>query len=99
MGEFLALIAGQVGWAIPVGVVLWIVARRVTSVVPSPTAAGQTSREPGRVWPRALGLIAIAVMLWALDETNTLCAPQSGHMASVGFATPPEPLSASTARQ
>ena len=65
MGEFLALIAGQVGWAIPVGVVLWFVARRITSVVPSP-AAEQTSREPSRAWPRALGLIAMGVMLWAL---------------------------------
>ena len=67
MGEFLALIAGQVGWAIPVGVVLWFVARRITSVVPSPTAATETSREPSRPpWLRALALLAIAAMLWAL---------------------------------
>ena len=67
MGEFLGLIAGQVGWAIPVGVVLWFVARRITSVVPSPAAAAETSSEPRRpTWHRALALLAIAAMVWAL---------------------------------
>ena len=67
MGEFLAEIAGRVGWAVPVGVVLWFVARRITFVVPSPTAATEMSREPSRpAWPRALALLAIAVGLWAI---------------------------------
>jgi undecaprenyl-diphosphatase len=67
MGEFLAEIAGRVVWAVPVGVVLWFVARRLSSVVPSPTGVPASSTGQHRpAWQRAAGLLVAAVLVWAL---------------------------------
>src|SRR5688500_15978362 len=67
MGEFLAEIAVRVGWAIPVGVVLWFLARRFTWVTPSPDAADGTRGDRIRpAWQRAVVLLVVAVLLWGL---------------------------------
>jgi undecaprenyl-diphosphatase len=67
LAEFLALIAIQVGWAIPVGIALWIVARRSTHLVPSPTAGAEATTQADRPsWIRSVVLLAIAVLLWGL---------------------------------
>ena len=67
MGDFLAEIAGRVIWAIPVGIVLWVVARRLSTVVPLPGLASAASTGPTRpAWQRAVGLVAAAVLVWAL---------------------------------
>ncbi len=67
MGEFLAEIAGRVLWSIPVGIVLWFVARRLSTVVPSrqrvPASSTDRVRPP---WQRAVGLVVAAGLLWAL---------------------------------
>nr|WP_304693129.1 phosphatase PAP2 family protein [Microcella sp.] len=67
MIEFLAGVAAEIGWAIPVAVVLWFIARRTTRIVPATTPT-TTAREksflPG--WQRAVGLVAAAAALWAL---------------------------------
>lgn len=67
MGAFLAEIAIRVVWAIPVGIVLWFVARRLSSVVPSQGLAPESSTDRIRpAWQRAVGLLVAAVLVWAL---------------------------------
>ena len=67
MAEFFAEIALRVGWAIPVGIALWFVARRFTHVEPSAEAGTGTAPDRRRpVWHRPAALLGILVLLWAL---------------------------------
>jgi undecaprenyl-diphosphatase len=63
VAEFLALVAIQVGWAIPVGIILWFVARRFTHLAP-PRAELNDARRPAGF--RLVVLLVIAVLLWGL---------------------------------
>lgn len=66
MMEFLAEVAAQVGWTIPVAIVLWFLARRLTTIVPSTEAsapAGEPTRPAGQ---RAFGLLGAAAALLAM---------------------------------
>lgn len=64
MVEFLAGVAAEIGWAFPVAVVLWFLARRLTRIEASASAARTGAGRPA--WQRAVGLVAIAAVLWAL---------------------------------
>ena len=67
MGEFLAEIAGRVLWAIPVGIVLWFIARRLSTVVPAPRGLSASSTDEVRPpWQRVVGLVVAAGILWGL---------------------------------
>lgn len=63
MVEFLAGVAAEIGWAFPVAVVLWFLARRLTRIEASASAARTGAGRPA--WQRAVGLVAIAAVLWA----------------------------------
>lgn len=67
MAEFLAEVAAEVLWAIPVAVALWFVARRLTTIVPSTKAVAESHGAAAPpAWQRALGLVAAAILLVAL---------------------------------
>lgn len=63
MVEFLVGVAAEIGWAFPVAVVLWFLARRLTRIEASASAARTGAGRPA--WQRAVGLVAIAAVLWA----------------------------------
>ncbi|KQV26250.1 MULTISPECIES: phosphatase PAP2 family protein [unclassified Microcella] len=64
MIEFLAGVAAEIGWALPVAAVLWFIARRVTRIE---TTAGSTRTAATRpAWQRAVGLVGAAAALWGL---------------------------------
>jgi len=63
MVEFLAGVAAEIGWALPVAAVLWFLARRLTRIDASTSSAGAGAARPG--WQRAVGLVAAAAVLWA----------------------------------
>lgn len=67
MAEFLVEIATEMGWAIPVAIVLWFLARRWTTLVPAADASPVSrSRSTRAAWQRAIGLGAAAAALVAI---------------------------------
>ncbi|MBX9471653.1 phosphatase PAP2 family protein [Microcella sp.] len=66
MAAFLAEVAAQAGWAIPVAAVLWFITRRLTTVECSTeSAAASVERVERPAWQRALGLVAAAALVLA----------------------------------
>ncbi len=62
MIEFLGEIAARVGWAIPVAILAWILARRFTHLEPRSLASMPGARP---AWQRAIVLVLVAIGLWA----------------------------------
>lgn len=66
MAAFLLEVAIEVAWAVPVAIVLWIIARRVTTRHSPETSTASPAKTVRPGWQRAVGLVAAAVVLWAL---------------------------------
>jgi undecaprenyl-diphosphatase len=73
MLEFLAKIAAEAAWAIPVSIALWFIARRLVGSRSDPTVAASelpptpVAEVPQRPpWQRALLLVGTAALLWGL---------------------------------
>ena len=64
MAEFFADLALRVGWAVPVGIALWFVARRFTHLESSAAAGTGKSADGRPSWHRPAVLVGILVLLW-----------------------------------
>lgn len=66
MAHFLVEVATEAAWAVPVAIVLWISARQLTVVRTAEMTTGLHDAAKRPAWQRAIGLVAVAVILWML---------------------------------